>query len=101
VKADFDVVLKDLEGKAIPVEAGKDETPLTLKTVALRALTTPLQEDQSLKGEESFKRLELARKINKGGEVELDPADAVLIRDRAPKVWTVVIAGQCYELLKG
>lgn len=100
MKVNFDATMKDLDGKDIPV-SDTDGRPITLKLVAIRALTTPIREDENLKGEEAFKRLELARKVNAGGEVELDPADAVLIRDRAPKVWTMVIAGQAYEMLKG
>ena len=101
MKANFDQVLNDLEGKPIPKNRDNDPTPVTLKSACLIALTTPMQEDQQLTGEQSFKRLELARRINKGGEQELDPDEAVTIRNRAAKVLILEIAGQVYELLKG
>lgn len=109
MKADFDKVLLDLDGDNIPLDGArdektgkpKDETPVTLKLACQRALCVALEEDRSLAAEEAFKRLELARRINKGGEVELDPEEAVLIRNRAAKVWIIEVSGQVYELLKG
>ena len=101
MKANFDAVLLDLDGEPIKEAGKKDEPAITLKAACLRALCTPLEEDRGLTGEQSFKRLELARRINKGGEQEIDPEDAVLLRNRAAKVWIVEIAGQVYELLKG
>ena len=100
MKIDFDQKILDLDGEEIPLEKGKDETPITLKAASLRAICTPMQGDD-LKPEDAFKRLELARKINKGGEQEIEPVDAVLIQTRAAKVWVIEIAGQVYEMLRG
>lgn len=109
MKVNVDAKLLDLDGDEIPTDGAidpktekpRDATPVTLKAACLRALCSPLQEDQGLAAEEAFRRLELARTINKGGEVELLPADAVLIQNRAAKVWVIEIAGQVYEMLKG
>ena len=101
MKVNFDVVLKDLDGQPIvELDAKKNELPVTLKLIAVRALTGMLEEDRSMTGEQSFKRLELARKVHAGGEGELDPADAVLIRDRTAKFYGPLVSGQVYELLK-
>ena len=99
MKVDFSQVISDLDGNPVKDEEAQG-TPLTLGAACLKAIRTPLQEDQGLLGEPAFKRLELARKIKKGGEQEIDPEDAVLIRNRAPKVWIIDIAGVVYEKLK-
>ena len=113
MKINFDQVLKELDGSNItelknPRTATREKPegdgafiPVTLKALCVRAITTPLQTDANISGEDAFKRLELARKINAGGEQELDPADAVLIRDRAAKLFSIVASGQVYEMLKG
>ena len=100
MKVDFDQVITDLDGKAQLDEESKGSPKLTLGAACLKAIRTPLQEDQGLVGETAFKRLELARTIKKGGEQEIDPEDAVLIRNRAAKVWIIDIAGVVYEKLK-
>jgi hypothetical protein len=96
MKINFDQVLNQLDGKPFMDEA----VPFTLKTASVRALTMVLQEDAAMSGEDAFKRLELARKVNAGGEVEIDPGDAVTIRNRAAKMYAVTISGQMYEMLK-
>ena len=103
MKIDFNTLLTDLTGKPFAPEkdaSGKD-VPVLLKTICVRALTTPLAEDQSLTGEAAFKRLEVARKIYAGGEQDIDPADATLIRDRVAKLFSIEVSGLVYELLRG
>lgn len=97
MKVNFDYVLVDLDGKDIEEPS---TGAVTLKAVCLRALTTPLEEDRNVTGETAFKRLELARKVNKGGAQEIDAADAVSIRERTAKIYNIVVSGQVYELLK-
>jgi hypothetical protein len=103
MKIEVNTELKDLDGTTFKVRDKKDgpERALTLKDVALMALCTSLEEDRQINGKVAFERRELARKINAGGEVDLDPADAALIQDRLPKVYPILIAGTAYELLKG
>ena len=100
MKINFDEELKELDGSVIADKVNGSELAFTFKTACVRALTTPMQEDAALKGEDAFKRLELARKINKGGEQEIDAADAVLIRDRAAKMFGILVSGQVYEKLR-
>ena len=70
MKIDFDAPIIDLDGKPMQDTDKKGFPPLTLKDACLKAIRTPLQEDQGLVGETAFKRLELARKIKAGGEQE-------------------------------
>lgn len=107
MKVDFNHVLLTLDGSAFtepaPLKPGQtvpDAVPVTLKDIAVRSLTAPMEEDKGLTGEQAFKRLELARAVHKGGEQEIDAADAVLIRDRAAKLYGIAISGQVYELLR-
>lgn len=101
MKIDFSAVLKELDGTDI-IEKDKNgaDAPVTIGQICVRALTIPIPTDASLTGEEVFKRLELARKIYAGGEQEIDPADAVLIRDRAAKMFGITVSGQVYEKLR-
>lgn len=103
MKVNFDPVLKDMDGKAFKVKDTPKgpERELTLKDAALLALCTALEEDRGMDGKTSFERLELARRINKGGEVDLEPAEAALIQNRLPKVYPILIAGAAYEMMKG
>ena len=103
MKIHFDAQLKDLDGTTFKVRDKKDgpERELTLKDAALQALCSPLDEDRGMDGKVSFERLELARRINKGGEVELNPVEAAMIQNRLPKVYPILIAGAAYEMLKG
>lgn len=107
MKINFDKQLLTVDGDTVPIDGTKDEkgktkdeTPMTLKFACARAICVPMQGDD-LKPEDAWKRLELARKISKGGEQDIEPADAVLIQTRAAKVWPIEVAGQVYELLRG
>ena len=103
MKMDFSQVMKDMDGTAFKIKDKKDgpERDLTLKDASLLALCTALQEDVGMDGKTSFERLELARRINKGGAIEIDPAEVTLIQNRLPKVYPILIAGVAYEMLKG
>ena len=112
MQVNFDTVLKTIEGKPFQeLKNPETSTPgnpkgdgefvdVTLKVICVRALRTPLEEDKSITADVAFKRLELARRIWAGGEQKLDPAEAVLFRDRAAKLFGIEVSGQVYELLK-
>jgi hypothetical protein len=51
--------------------------------------------------EAAFDRLEFARRIHKGGVVELQPEEAVTLRKRSAAVFNVLVAGLIFELTKG
>jgi hypothetical protein len=97
MKLDTAAVLKNLDGSELE-EAG---AKFTVKAACVRALVTPLEGDHVLAPEEAFKRLEFARRLHGGGEIELQPEEATLLRVRSAKLFNVIVAGQIYELTKG
>lgn len=108
MKINLDAELKDLDGKPIPTDGREDKdgkmrdaSPFTVKKALLRALLSPLPDDQGLAPEKAFERLEYARTLNRGGEAEIDTAWAALLNARASRILIVEIAGQIHELLRG
>lgn len=97
MKANLDQAILDLDGR--PLKDG--EKMVTLRTGVVLALSTPLEEDRNLSADETVKRWKLCMTLYAGGEQEITPEDAALIRGRLPRVWTVVPAGQAIEMLKG
>ena len=98
---DFNEALKELDGTNVTdTDKNGNVFVVTFGRICLTALTTPLKTDAEISGEESFKRLELARKINNGGKQDIDASDAILIRDRAAKLFSILISGQVYEKLR-
>lgn len=78
----LDTVIADIPAEvvarlkvAIEKETGK---PLTLGSVVVQALMAPHKGEEDLGGDERIARMELARKVNKGGTIEISAAD----RDR-------------------
>lgn len=96
MKVNLDQLILDLEGK--PIKDG--EKLITLRTGVVLALSTPLEEDRNLGADETVKRWKLCVALYVGGEQEITPEDAALIRARLPKVWTVIPAGQAIEMLR-
>ena len=99
MKINFDQHVLDLDGKDIVDPETKNI--YTLKSVSLNAIYAMIEDDRGVAGDVLFKRYELCRRINKGGEQELDPEELTLIRNRLWKVYMVRVAGPAYEMLKG
>lgn len=80
---------------------GPDGTELEfhLGAVALAALNSPEKEPLSL--DEAVRRGTLALLVANGGEHEVTPEDAVLIRSLLPRVWAPVIVARAAMMLKG
>jgi hypothetical protein len=98
MKINFSKVLTTVQGEPIKVE-GKI---LELKDACITCLMQMLPSDQEDgTGKAAFDRLELARRINAGGEIEITAAEALLIQGRAPKAYGTLVSGQIYELLNG
>ncbi len=75
VWADIPADVQTKLAEAIEKEAGKD---LTLASVCTSALMAAYEDDKSLSDDERVARMELARRIHKGGVVDIEPKD----RDR-------------------
>lgn len=106
MKVDFSRKVLTINNEEIPHSrlSGNeaDKEGLILKDVCIFALCAMIPEaDRSVDGVTAFKRLELARRINKGGEQEIEPEEAALLRERAAKLLTIQISGVAYEMLKG
>jgi hypothetical protein len=106
--ADFSAKILDISGQPFvddikcPADsAGKrncgDEA--TLGMVATRALLASLPDEQSLSGEDKFKRFTLAMRIKDGGEVPISAEDIALLKKLIGKVYSPLVVGRAFPLL--
>ena len=94
MKINFNVGLKNLEGKAL-----KDkEKVLTLKDVSTNALLGNYKEE--IDGSEKLKRFLLATKIyESNGEIELENDDVKLVTDLIAKGYSVLVTARALQIL--
>lgn len=97
MKIDFSRTLEDLDGAPITDSDGK--TPATLGRVSATALLGTF-ENENPDGPEKVKRFVLAKKIVKGGNQDIMPEDAALIRSLIAKAYATIIVGQAFEMLE-
>lgn len=130
VKRDFGAKLLDLDGnpchiggtvegvlqvldqvlQKVPAEVRKEavETlervtgkPLTLASVCSRALISPYEDERTLDDTVRIARMELARKIHKGGVVDITPQERDMIKPLIKKAFNgVLIPVLTWELLE-
>ena len=94
MKINFNVGLKNLEGKTLKL----DEKDLTLKDVSTNALLGNY--DEKIDGNEKVKRFMLATKIYEAnGELELDVDDIKLTKDLIAKGYSVLVTARALEIL--
>ena len=74
--------------------------PATLRFIAVKALSMVYQDEQSLSGEEKFKRYDLAMKI-KADPVDLEVEEISLIKKLIGKAYGPVIVWQAWNILEG
>lgn len=83
--------------KAMDVEADQ----LTLRIACVRALTGAYEDEKNLAADEAIKRVDLARKVNAGGIIEIEDTERdkmkMLIRKRYGGVVIPVVAGELLE----
>ncbi|VTZ24362.1 hypothetical protein MPC4_80138 [Methylocella tundrae] len=93
---DFSTDILDLSGEPILDAA---EKTLKLGALSVNAIMTP---KSALSGEENVKRLGLALRINAGGEIEVTPEEAALIKKCAAEAFlSPLIVGRMFEALNG
>lgn len=98
MKVNLSQQIKNLDGETIKT----DDKDLTLGRVCVQALTTPLEADSKLAGEKVAARWKLIQRLHGGnGDTELTPEEVAEIRNRLPQTFTVIVAGQAYEMLNG
>jgi hypothetical protein len=104
MKINFDQKIVNLEGKPMMEqtqdndgERGPDRE-VTLGRACVNALLTP--EDKKVDGPEKLVRFELAKKIYKGGEVDLETDEISKIKGLVGDVYGVLVTGRAWKLLE-
>jgi len=95
-KINFSTVVKKLDGEVLKFE----EKPVTLGFACYKGLVANTAETQKLDLSAIAKRYELAKKIKDGGEVEVEAAEAVLIRDSLKNFWGIEVIGFVLGIIK-
>lgn len=93
MKRDFSQAMVSL-GQALP------DNFHTLGAVCISALMGVYQDEQSLSGEDKFKRYKLAERINAGGILEVSAEDIALLKKLIGKNWSAAVVGPAYEALE-
>lgn len=95
MKIDFNMVLKNLEGKPL-----KDkEKDVTLKDASANALLGNYPDDK-IDGEEKLRRFLLATKIyESNGEIELSVDEIKMTKDLIAKGYSTLVTGRALEIL--
>jgi hypothetical protein len=96
MKINFDQELKGLDGEALK----EGDKAFTLKRAAVEALVA-LAPDDRANGEEKCKRWQLAVRVNGGGEVELSPEEAAMVKERIGRLYGPLVIGPAWQLLNG
>lgn len=103
MKRYFDVNILDLNGKEITETVNADGTmvtrPISARSVIVNALLARSR-GEDLSGEEQLRRYKLAKRINAGGMVEIDAAEATLIKKQVATNYTPMAVGFIDELLE-
>ena len=95
LKIDFNVVLKNLEGKPLTDK----EKDLTLKDVSANAILGNYQ-NENIDGEEKLKRFILAMKIYEAnGELELTVDEVKMTKDMIARGYSTLVTGRALQIL--
>lgn len=94
MKRNLDQVMTDLDGKEFGDKA-------TLKMVCFGAVSTPMQGDDQIPMEKKLKQYALLQKINVGGVVDLTAEEISLVKERASKLYPILIFGRLVDALEG
>ena len=93
MKRNLDVVMTDLDNKEFADKA-------TLRLVCFGAVSNPIQGDAEMPLDKKMKQYALLQKINAGGEVDLSAEEIALIKERAGKLFPILIFGRMTDLLE-
>jgi len=104
MKIDLGQVIYHLDGTPgrFKDSATGPERDMTLKDALLFSLNVKLREDTELAPLAFYEMFQLAELIEKGdGEVEITPAQALLLQGRMPKTQPLMVAGRVHKMLNG
>ena len=96
MKVNLNAEISDLSG--VPVKGPSGEL-VTLRSVSIEALLTPLRGDENSTGSEKAKCFMLASKISNPDCDNISAEDVVLIKDRIGRGFPALVVGRSYELL--
>lgn len=103
MKRDFSSNIQDLNGNTVTEKVQLDgqviERPISVRSVIVNALLARGR-NEDLPGEEQIRRYKLAKRINTGGIVEIDAAEATLIKKQVAANYTPLAVGFVDDLLE-
>ncbi len=94
MKRNLEQVMTDLDNKEFADKA-------TLRLVCFGAVSTPMQGDDQIPMEKKLKQYQLLQKVNAGGEADLTAEEIALIKERAAKLYPILVFGRLIDLLEG
>jgi len=92
----FDANILDVSGKEI-LENGN---PTPLKRIVVDALYSSAPDDVHINGEEKLKRALLAKKIFKGGDIEITTDDLIMIKKLCGERCSTLAYSQIHDVLE-
>ncbi len=99
MKINFSTVLNDLNDNPLQFAEGGTLRPMELRDSAIEAL---MSTSNSLPdGEAKFKVYELAKRLHEGGDIDLKPEEAALLKEKIGVAYGANVVGPSYELLNG
>jgi len=108
MKINFNQALKTLDGKDLKMQAMDEnnkpiEAVVDLKTICVQALVASTDNDQALAPTKKIEYYELAKTINKGGEVDVEVKELGILKDliqNNPRM-NIIVVGQSFAMLEG
>lgn len=91
---------RDFSTAMIALGAQLPENVATLGGVCIGALLGVYADEQSLSGDEKFKRYKLAERISAGGEQDVSAEEVALLKKLIGKNWPPAVLGPAYEALE-
>ena len=95
MQVDSDVLIKNLDDK--PIKEGDKE--VRLSDIVKQAMLYVRHDDDKTTGEMKKKRYLIAKKVSKGGTVDLSQPEIDMINDCVGKGFTPLIVGRVDEIL--
>jgi len=92
------IPLKTMDGQIMKdVNEQGEAIDATFRLAIVNALLSPVQKETGI---DKIKKYELAKKAYTNDEVDLNEDDIKLIKERVGELYSPIIVGQIYELLK-
>ena len=93
MKRNLDKIMTGLDGEEFADKA-------TLKQLCFTALATPLDDDARMPIDKKMKQYGLLQRVHAGGDIDLTAEEISLIKERAGKMFQLVVFGRLVETLE-